>query len=373
MKVVLISHSYIPEINQQKLEKISEYNDVDLYLITPQKWKHKLKTYSIEYPQTKNYEIIPKRTLMTIKGRLYFFPSLTKEIREIKPDIIHIEEEPWSLSCFQAMRAKKISKSKTLFFTWENIYKNFFFPFSLIEKYNLKHADFAITGNQDAKEILKKKGFQKSIEVLPQLGVDPEIFKKQDASHLNERLNLNSFVIGFIGRLVWEKGLLTLIEAASKLDQQDYNILIVGRGELKADIINLAEKLGISNKIRFVDTVPHSEVPDYLNCMDVLVLPSVTTKKWKEQFGHVLIEAMACEVPVIGSNSGEIPKVIGDAGLVFQEKNAKDLSEKLSTIVQDEKLRRKLAKEGRKQILENYTWKRIAGDTHKVYQHLINH
>lgn len=371
MRVIIISHSYIPKMNQQKLEKISEYSGVELYLITPYKWGHKLKEYSLEFPQNSDYEIIPKKPFLTNRGSLYFLPFLSREIKKINPDIIHVEEEPWSISCFQAMRAGKEVGCKTLFFTWENIYKNFRSPFSFFEKHNLNQANYAIAGNRDAKQILEKKGFNKPIKILPQLGVDPELFKRQDVSELKKELNLKGFVIGFVGRLVPEKGLLTLIDAASKLDQ-GYNILIVGRGDLKPDIINLAKKRGIEDRLRFVDTVPHSEVPKYLNCMDVLVLPSITTKNWKEQFGHVLIEAMSCEVPVIGSDSGEIPNVIFDSGIVFQEANVNELAEKISLLMRDEKLRQEVAKKGRKKVLDGYTWQKIAGETYKVYKHLKN-
>jgi L-malate glycosyltransferase len=77
--------------------------------------------------------------------------------------------------------------------------------------------------------------------------------------------------------------------------------------------------LVISDNIRVVNSIPSSQVPDYLNCMDCLVLPSCTIKKWKEQFGRILIETMACKVPVIGFDSGEIPNAIGDCGLIFKE------------------------------------------------------
>jgi len=367
MRVVVISRSYIPRVNREKLKKLAE-KGIDLYLITPKEWKDKLKKYSLE-PDIDKIKIIPKSIVLSGRLSLYFYNSL-RDLQELKPDIVHIEEEPWTLSCFQAMSAAKKVGSKTIFFTWENIYKNFIPPFSLIENYNLRNADYAIAGNTDAKKVLIKKGFEKPIRVLPQLGVDPTMFKPQDSSLLKERLNLNGFVIGFVGRLVKEKGLLTLVEAVSKINYE-YTLLIVGRGNLKIDIINLAKKLGIERKIKFVDTVPHSEVPKYLNCMDILVLPSITTKKWKEQFGHVLIEAMACEVPVIGSNSGEIPNVIGDSGLVFKEKDANDLAEKLSILMSDERLRKSLAKKGRGRVLNNYTWDRIANETYKIYQDLL--
>ncbi len=370
MKVLMISHTYVVETNQQKLDALAFFSDIDLSLITPTEWKHPLKTYPLEKRYDDNYNIISTKTIFNGRNYLYFYRSLSKFIRQIKPDIIHIEEESWALSTFQAICLRKISNSKTLFFTWQNIYHDYKFPYSFFEKYTLKHADYAIAGNQDAKDLLVRKGFKNPIKVLPQLGVDPELFKRRDYPRLSEELGLNDFVIGFIGRIVKEKGILTLIKAVSKL-KYDYTLLLVGQGPLKPTIIEQARKQGIENKMVFVDTVPHHKVSQYLNCLDALVLPSLTPPYYKEQFGHVLIEAMSCEVPVIGSTSGEIPNVIGDAGLVFEGGDAEQLADKLSLLIEDEKYRSELARKGRERVINNYMWEKIAEETYKVYQELI--
>jgi glycosyltransferase involved in cell wall biosynthesis len=106
--------------------------------------------------------------------------------------------------------------------------------------------------------------------------------------------------------------------------------------------------------------------------MDCLVLPSRTTRKWKEQFGRVLIEAMACEVPVIGSDSGEIPNVIGDCGLIFREGDVDDLSSKLELLINDYDLRVELAERGRQRVLNNFTQEKVAKETYKIYQKMMS-
>lgn len=365
-----MSHTYVVKTNRQKLLKLSKHKDIDLTLIAPHEWKHELKTYQLKKGHSENFDVIPLKTMLNGRISLYFYPTLHKLFHKMKPDIVHIEEEPWAFSTFQAMGFKKISGSKTLFFTWENVYRAHWPPFSFFERYVLKHADRAIAGNLEGRKVLLRKGFRKPIDVLPQLGVDPELFKKGDNRSLREKLGLTGFTIGYVGRLAREKGVLILIEAAAKLER-DFNLLLVGRGKLKPDIIELSRKLGIPDKIKFVNTVPHDEVPRYLNCMDVLVLPSITTPKWKEQFGHVLTEAMACEVPVIGSDSGEIPNVIADAGLVFREGDVKQLAERLSLLIGDERRRKELARKGRRRVLENYTWGRIADKTYEIYQKML--
>ena len=372
MRILAIGHSYIPVLNRIKWAKLQEYYDAEVYLTTPRIWPHAFKTYYVEREETPKYKLLPTKTLLHGKESWYFYLSPTLHLDKIKPDIIHVEQGTSAISYFQTLILKKIfaKKAKTVFFSWQNIYFKYKFPFSFFERFNLSNSDYAIVGNEDAKQILRKKGFKKPIKVLPQLGVDTEVCKKLDSPNLKNKLGLRSFVIGYVGRFAEEKGLLTLIEATSKITDE-YQLLLVGRGELKETIINMASNYGILDRIVFIDTIPHEEVPLYLNCMDVIVLPSLTTDKWKEQFGHVLIEAMSCEVPVIGSSSAEIPNVIGDTGLIFKEGDSDDLYEKIIMIMNDEKFKAELAMRGRERVLQKYTNEKIAEETYKVYEELL--
>ncbi len=116
-------------------------------------------------------------------------------------------------------------------------------------------------------------------------------------------------------------------------------LVLVGSGRFEAAAKSLAEDLGLSSRIRWVPRIGSLEVPDVMNAFDALVLPSRTTPRWKEQFGRVLIEAMACETPVVGSDSGEIPRVIGDGGLLFVEGEANILAQRLLRLYEDPQFR----------------------------------
>ena len=112
-------------------------------------------------------------------------------------------------------------------------------------------------------------------------------------------------------------------------------------------------------------------MPAYLGQMDVLVLASRTLPNWKEQFGRVLVEAMACETAVVGANSGEIPNVIGPAGLIFPEGNAAALRQHLLTLMQSEERGRELGRNGRERVLAQYTQAQIASQTVSVYRDIL--
>jgi glycosyltransferase involved in cell wall biosynthesis len=146
---------------------------------------------------------------------------------------------------------------------------------------------------------------------------------------------------------------------------------VVGSGEYRDEMLSIASRLGISEKMIFIDAVPAEDVPKYMNCMDILVLPSITTPGWVEFFGRVLVEAMVCHVPVIGSSSGEIPNVIDDAGLIFREGDAEDLKDKLIMLVKDPDLRCSLTRKGFARASSLFTWESIAEDTYEIYLSIV--
>ena len=102
----------------------------------------------------------------------------------------------------------------------------------------------------------------------------------------------------------------------------------------------------------FTGAVPYEQTPEYFQKLDVLVVPTSTTEKIREQFGRVIVEAMACQIPVIGSTCGAIPEVIGDAGLIFEENDSNALAKQLAEIIRDENLQKSLAIAGRERVEE---------------------
>ncbi|NEQ32121.1 MAG: glycosyltransferase family 4 protein, partial [Leptolyngbya sp. SIO4C5] len=229
-------------------------------------------------------------------------------------------------------------------------------------------------------DILRQRGYDGPMQVMPQLGVDQQLFQPQPQPELAQSLGINpeEFVIGFVGRFVTEKGLLTLLQAVTMLGDRPWKLLLLGRGPLQETLQEKAEQAGIGDRLIWLESVPHDAVPHYINLMQTLVLPSETTYQfktltaagWKEQFGHVLIEAMACRVPVIGSDSGEIPHVIGEAGLIFPEGKAAALADCLQKLIDQPQVRTDLAQRSHERALTHYTNRALAQQQLAFYQSL---
>jgi len=374
MKILYIDLTCLKPSVRQKATEIAKFEDIDLVLLVPDKWISVGKKILFREGNNGNYELEKGKTIFYGYAHRYLFvTSLIRIINSIKPDIIHIAQEPYSLLALEVILLRNMfsRKSKIVFRSSSNTMHlsfKFSFIYSLIQKYVFKSSDYAEVVNSEVKKILFKKGFKNPIKIIPH-GRNHELFKKLNSTHLKQSLGLNSFTIGFFGRLIEAKGVLTLIDAM-RLLQNDSKLLIVGNGPLKMRIVEEVKNARLKNRVILLNTIPQEKIPEYLNCLDVLVLPSITTPFWKESFGRVLIEAMACEVSVIGSSSGEIPNVIGDSGLIFEEGNSVDLKNKIKMLISSKELRNKKKKKGRQRFLDNFTWEKIAEKHYEIYKEL---
>lgn len=370
MRVLMISKALVAGTSQRKLEELARYPDVDLTLVTPPYWQSDDGSKQVlERLYTSGYRMIV--TPMAFNGHFHthFYPRLGSIMREVHPHIVHIDEEPYNFATFQAMLLSQQHRAKALFFAFQNLYRSYPPPFRQFERYNYQHAATAIAGNQDAAEVLKRKGYRGTLHIIRQFGIDPDIYKRTTPAP--ERADGASFTLGYVGRLVEQKGLPTVIEALATLPSY-CRAVFVGHGPMRNSLEAQAAQLGLGNRVHFKGAVPTYDIPQELQNMDVLVLPSLSRPNWTEQFGRVLIEAMACETPVIGSSSGEIPLVIGDAGLVFPEGDAQALSACVQQLLDNPARYRELATQGRARVLAHFTQARIAQQTYEVYQSLLN-
>ena len=389
MRILVASHTYIVDINREKFKILANLEpNIEVTVIVPQRWKPggiQNKLIETQFYQEGSFKVAPiSNYSQNNQGLLTFGTDLIKVLQEFRPQIIQVEQGSKSLAYAQLIALNKILKlkAKNLFFTWWNLPYELKWPVSALEDCNLHYTDGVIAGNLDGAKILRQRGYQGAVKVMPQLGVDETLFRRtgKDAD-LSRRFGIEptDFVVGFVGRFVEEKGLLTLAEALAGLKELPWKWLLVGQGKLRSQIAEKSIEWGISDRIIWIESVSHEEVPAYINLMDCLVLPSQTSYKfktlttvgWKEQFGHVLIEAMACKIPVIGSDCGEIPHVIGDAGLVFPEGNAAKLRDCLQQLMERPELVVDLGDRAYHRVINNYTNQALAGQLLEFYKELL--
>ena len=366
MRILMVSKACLVGAYQTKLEAIGATNGVELTVAVPPRWADPSGVIELERAHMQGYDL--RVTPMRFNGRfhLHYYPELAALIREVKPDILHMDEEPYNLATWLAFRAARRQGVKPLFFSWQNLNNRYPFPFSRLEAQVLAWADYGLMGNQAAVAVWRAKGYTGRYAVIPQFGVSPDFFHPPQTAKPAQPL-----IIGCMNRrLVPEKGLDILLQAAAQLPFA-WRLRIAGEGSSKAQLEALAIELDIQESVEFIGSVSSLEMPEQLRQLDVLVLPSRTRSNWKEQFGRVLIEAMACEVPVVGSDSGEIPHVIGAAGLVYPEAEISALKHHLLALGQDPNLRRRLGKLGRKRVLNQYTQAQIAAQTVSVYHEMM--
>jgi glycosyltransferase involved in cell wall biosynthesis len=376
MKILLITKTLAEFANiQEKVREIAKLG-IQLTVVSPGRWGG--KECELRRVKPDGYEFLVCKcwfsgaSSIRLGNHLHFYPEISRVIEREKWDLVHIDEEPFNLATYHALTRCDRHRSPAIFTTWQNMMKRYPPPFNFFEKYVYKTAVGAIAGNGDALCALRRRGFGKPAAHIPQLGVDPAMFCKQDVTELRRKVGVDgTFVVGFVGRFSPEKGIDTLIEAMP-LIPSDSTLVLVGAGPERPRLEALAEGLGVSARLRWVSWVDSSKIAEYMNAFDVLVLPSRTRWNVKEQFGRVLIEAMSCETPVIGSDSGEIPKVIGDAGMIFHEGNKYNLAEQLTQLIKGPAFSENLSCNGRKRVLEEFTYSKIAKDTVNFYKRICS-
>jgi len=379
MKILVFDHNAVWREYRKRYLELSKLERINITVVTPEYLDMQFKR---EYFQKKGSEeklnIFVVKPLFTFKShRGWLNPlQIMKYIKQVKPDIIYIDAEPEAWYSSEIIYLKNLLNihCKIILSTWMNInlYKIGFpykFPFiyNFNYKYSLKNADGVLSYTSESESILRINGFHGKIKKI-NWGIDLYKFKKIDPSDYKRNLNLKDFTIGFCGRFVKEKGILNLIRAIAKLDKEKISVLLIGEGPLKKKIANISSKYSVD--IRMIAPVENSIMPYFYNCMDVFVLPSLTTKYWKEQFGRVLIEAMACEVPVIGSSSGEIPYVINKTGLIFKEGDEDDLAKEIYLLMQNGELRERNKILGRQRAEKYFAWNKIAVEMYNFFAHV---
>ncbi|MEA3400624.1 MAG: glycosyltransferase [Armatimonadota bacterium] len=363
MRVAVVSHACVVETNQRLFDELCGRGDVELLMIAPRRWRASTGVV-VDYQPLPgaSFQSRPLPVIGSGQISLHLYRGLASALRRFKPDIVYLDEEPYSLAAWQVLRICQPGGYPLCFATEQNLMKRFPWPFSRLERRTLDYAGLALPSSPAAADVLRAKHFDGEIVVIPH-SVDTAAFRPMDASDLRVELGVTSPVIGYLGRLAEEKGLEDLTRAAEMLWERgvDASVLIVGGGRM-ADGLRAWCRRWPEGRAALTGPVPHSAAPQYINVFDVMALPSRTMPNMREQFGRVLLEAAACEVPVVGSHSGNIPRLIEElgSGVLFREWDPAALADALQELIEDPDQRARLGRRGRRNAERLYGLRTVA-------------
>jgi glycosyltransferase involved in cell wall biosynthesis len=363
LRIVSIAHPAVSsEAGRLRYPFLAARRNVDLHLVLPAVWKEFGRTMVAEPPKQTGFAVhvlpiwLPQAGPMN--WYLHVYPGLRRLLRKLDPDVIHLWEEPWSVVALQAQLLK--GRAAVVLEVDQNILKRLPPPFEAIRKYVLGRTDHVLSRSADATMVVRARGYHGPVTPIG-YGVDLKTFTP--ASNPAPRSPNGALRIGYVGRLIEEKGLDDALDAMA-LRGAPVSFSIMGEGPYEATLRERVAALGLSNRVTFRGWGAPADVAAFIRSLDALVLLTRTTKAVREQFGRVIIEAQACGVPVIGSTCGAIADVVGDGGWIVPERDAHALREVLDKIAGDAALVRAKGLAARANVEARFTYEAVATALH---------
>jgi glycosyltransferase involved in cell wall biosynthesis len=362
-RLLTIGHSYVVAANRQLAHYLAleGHGQWDVTAVAPVRYRGDLRRISVEPIAGEAC------TLHTVPVRIDRVPHVMSyggNLREILAadwDAVHCWEEPYTRSAAQVAKAVA-PRTKLLFASFQNISKTYPWPLRAYEREAMTRANGWIAFGETVRAALgHRPGYaDRPVRVIPP-GVDLERFRPdaEVGRAMRARLGwpVDAFVVGYLGRFVKQKGIETVTDVVVGC-HPEWRALFVGGGDLESSLRSFARRH--AGRVHVQTGIAHGDVPAWLNTMSVLCAPSRTTRRWREQFGRMLIEAMACGVPVIASDSGEMPYVIGDAGTIAAEADDSAWRRAIEQLAVDEGARQTSAARGLARVHERYAWPLVA-------------
>jgi glycosyltransferase involved in cell wall biosynthesis len=365
MNVLMIGHSYVVALNRRLCRELARAggDGVRVTVAAPASYPGDLRPIALERVDGEPYalEAIPVRFARV--PHLFLYGRRLRALLAGPWDVVHAWEEPYILAGGQIARATRPGAA-LVFSSFQNQPKRYPPPFRWVERYSMaKAAGWTAFGRTVADNLGRRDGYRgKPARTIP-VGVDTDVFRP-DAEAGRRVLAALGWpgpgppVVGYLGRFVPEKGLDLLTRALDRQPAGSWRALLVGGGPLEGRLRAWADHH--PDRARVVTGVPHDDVPAHLNAMDLLAAPSRTTPRWREQLGRMLLEAMACGVPVLASDSGEIPHVVAEAGRVVAEADEGAWVAGLRGLLEGPGLRQDLRARGLARARDVFAWPRVA-------------
>lgn len=337
-RLLVVSHPAVVSVNQEVYRELDR-RGWEVTLVLPKRWRHSYSQGPVTPQALDGMEGSLRPTPVAFAGRPQRHIYLTRcsaVCQRSRPDVAFVEAEPFSLSAAQWAMTFRRQGIPFGVQCYENIDRPLPSPVRWSRTRVLRSAAFVAARSPTAVALAGSWGALGEVGLAPPAVPTWQSMPAPDAGR--------TFTVGYAGRLVESKGVMDLLAAVRALDAP-VELLFIGDGELKA---SLEGQPIPGSSVRVLSGLGHDQMPTGYAQLDVLVLPSHTTATWKEQFGRVIVEALSCGVPVVGSDSGEIPWLIEltGGGLTFAEGDRDALTAQLSRLRREPALRRTLAQTG---------------------------
>jgi glycosyltransferase involved in cell wall biosynthesis len=342
--------------------------------VAPTYFHGDLRPITLECLADEPCPLVPVRAYLTCRTHLFFYHRALREQLARPWDLIHCWEEPFILAGAQVAWWAR-PPARLVYATGQNLPKRYPPPFSWFESHALRRAaGWVAFGRTVAQKLQDRAGYRDRPRRVIGMGVDATAFRPEPEARAAVRRSLGweedgPPVVGYLGRFVPEKGVEFLTRVLGRVDTP-WRALFVGGGPLEGALRSWASRQG--GRARVCTGVVHDDVVRYLNAMDVLCAPSQTTPRWREQFGRMLVEGFACGVPVVGSDSGEVPHVVADAGLVVGEADAAGWAAALAALLDSPARRAELAARGLDRARRLYAWPVVARQYLDFFEEIVD-
>jgi glycosyltransferase involved in cell wall biosynthesis len=362
-RLLSIGHSYVVAQNRRLVHEmaVAGAGEWNVTVAAPSRLRGDLRDIELEPFPSEACAVAPLAVRFSGYPHLRFYGHTLRPLLRQAWDVVHCWEEPYVVAAAQ-IAWHVPATARFVPATFQNIAKQYPAPVAMIERRVMARADGWIAFGETVHETHRDRlGYaSKPVRVITP-GVDIEAFRPDPAARhaMRERLGWgpHEAVVGFTGRFIEAKGIGTLLEAFAR-STMPWNLLFVGGGVMQPDIDRLRARH--PSRVRIVTGVAHDDVPAYVNAMDLLCAPSRTTPTWREQFGRMLIEAMACGVPVLASSSGEIPHVLGEAGILVPENDPAAWTSAIERLLSDRSMRGDLSARSVERARSKFAWPVVA-------------
>lgn len=360
MRALRVSHSGVVDAWRSRERELAA-RGIDVRLLTARRWNE----FGTEVP------LVPRpgepvegvRTLGRHPALFVYDPRPLWRALGQSWDVIDIHEEPFALSTAEILLLRKLRRQRAPYtlYSAQNIDKRYPPPFRWLERWALRRASGVSVCNGEAGAIVSRKGYPGRPSLIP-LGLDPGLFAPGEGGRAPDPARV---VVGYVGRLEAHKGVDVLLRAVAGADR--LQLRLAGDGPDRANLEAAAKEAGISARVTFLGPVAPEQLPDFYRSVDVVAVPSLTTPSWVEQFGRVAVEAMACGTPVVASDSGALPDVVADAGILVPPGDVEALRAALLDVVSDPARLALLREKGLARAATT-SWERVAAAYDSMYR-----